>query len=192
MTMFDRDQFDECLEAYLDGELPVNDARRFEAFADVDEDAGRELRFAQMVRQRLDDLPKPVCPPDVTRAVLSTARADARRSIVPRLRNAATSSWGTIMRPALIVGVFVGVVVAGALVARPPAGEPPIQTVASDEATPQEIEQGLNDAKWALAYLSNVGRRTATTIRDDVLHQHVVQPVNRALSDAFDDHSDIQ
>lgn len=192
MTMFDPNQFDVSLEAYLDGELSAADARRLEAFAASDDEAGRELRLARTVQQRLRGLPGPTCPPEVTRAVLSRARADARRSYAARLRTAAVLSWSTIVRPSLAVGVFVAAIVAGALIGRSPADEPPTTAAASYEATPQEVEQALNDAKWALAYLSDVGRRTATTIRDDVLDQHVIQPVNRALNTAFDDEPTIQ
>ncbi len=186
MTMFDRDQFDVSLDAYLDGELSETDARRIEAFAASDEEAGRELRVALMVQQRFRRLPQPTCPPEVTRAILSAARDDARRGFAVRLREAATLSWSTVLRPSLVTGIFIGAIVVAALVGRP-SGDPGIPISAADEATPQEVEQALNDAKWALAYLSDVGRRTATTIRDDVLDQHVVQPVNRALNAAFDD-----
>ena len=191
MTMFDRDTFDESLEAYLDGDLPTEDARRLEAFAAADEEAGRELRLARRVQARMHSLTQPACPPEVTRAVLSAARADARRSFVERLRTAAASSWNTILRPSLAMGVFVGLLIGGSLINRSPY-QPPVPTVASEEATPQEVAQALNEAKWALAYLSNVGRRTATTIRDDVLNEHVVRPVNRALDIAFDDDSNIR
>ena len=191
MTMFDRDTFDESLEAYLDGDLPAKDAQRLEAFAAADEKAGRELRFARRVQERMRALPQPACPPDVTRAVLSAARADARRSFVERLRTAAASSWTTILRPSLAMGVFVGLLIGGSLINRSPY-QPPVPIVASEEATPQEVARALNEAKWALAYLSNIGRRTATTIRDDVLNEHVVRPVNRALDMAFEDDSNIR
>ena len=193
MTMYDRDQFEDRLDAYLDGELDDGDARLLEAFAAVDAEAGRELHLARMVQERFRSLPKPICPPDVTRSVLAEVRADARRSFVARLRSAAAESWATILRPSLTVGVFVALVVAGTLIARSPdphspAGEPTASGgTTADVATPQEVAQGLDDAKWALAYLSDVGRRTATTIRDDVLDEHVVQPVNRAINAAFDD-----
>lgn len=191
MTMLDRDQFQELLETYLDGELSVEDAQKLEAFVEIDGDAKRELLFARLVGQRLRELPQPACPPEVTRAIMTEARADARKSFVRRLRAAASSSWHTIVRPSLAVGVFVGIVVVGALAGRPTSDESS-PTLAADEATQEEIEQGLNEAKWALAYVSNVGRRTATTIRDDVLDEHVVQPVNRALSAAFDNDENIQ
>lgn len=187
MTMFDRDQFNIALEAYLDGDLSETDARGLEAYAASDDDAGRELRLARLMQQHLRQMPQPICPPEVTRAVLSTVRADARRSFGRRLRDAASLSWSTILRPSLAMGVFIGAVVAAALIGRPAADNPATPVTVSAEATPQEVEQALTDAKWALAYLSNVGRRTATTIRDDVLEEHVVQPVNRALNTAFDD-----
>ena len=193
MTMYDRNQFEERLEAYLDGELASEEARLLEAFAAVDTEAGRELHLAQAVQERIRALPQPICPPDVTSKVLAEARADARRSFVARLRSAASASWATILRPSLTMGAFVALIVGGTLIARSPNAlspnvEPPTtggSTAAA--ATPQEVAQGLDDAKWALAYLSNVGRRTATTIRDDVLDEHVVQPVNRAINAAFDD-----
>lgn len=192
MTMFNREEFDTAIDAYLDGDLAAPEARRLEAFAEIDENAARELRFARLVQQRLHAMPQPACPPDVTRAVLSMARAEAREGFFERLRTAAILSWSTILRPSLAVGVLIGVIVAGALIGRSPVDETQIAASEGYEATPEEIAQGLNDAKWALAYLSDVGRRTATTIRDDVLDQHVVQPVNRALNAAFDDDQNIQ
>ena len=193
MTMYDRDLFEERIEAYLDGELSDEDARRLEAFAAVNAEAGRELHLAKAVQERIRAMPQPICPPDVTRSVLAEARADARRSFVARLRSAASESWTTILRPSLTMGVFVALIVAGTLIGRSPSAYSPYdephaagETTAA-AATPQEVAQGLDDAKWALAYLSNVGRRTATTIRDDVLDEHVVRPVNRAINAAFDD-----
>lgn len=189
MTTFDRNTFDDLLEAYLDGATTAEESRALEAFASADEEAGEELRFARMVQQRLQTMPTPVCPPDVTKAVLATARAESRQSFLARIRRAARSSWSTVVRPSLVVGAFIAVVVGGALVGRAPVPE---HTFASGEASPEEVEQALAEAKSAFALISDAGRRTATIIRDDVLDQRVVQPVNRALTTAFDDEAHVQ
>lgn len=75
---------DDHLEAYLDGELPVEDARRVEAFVRRDEGAARRLAIARRVRNLLSAADRPSCPPEITRAVLEAARKDASAEPVAR------------------------------------------------------------------------------------------------------------
>lgn len=188
MSTFDREQFDALIEAYVDDEVSPSERGQLEAFVASDPDARDELQLARTLKRRLGALPQPQCPPDVTRAVLSAARSDVRRTFVERLRAAMAASWTTVVRPSLAVGVLVAVVVGGALITMPADDPAPTEAVASTE----EVDRALDEAKWALAYISNLGRETATSIRDDVLDERVVRPVNRALEAAFDDPPSVQ
>ena len=181
MSTIDRQRFEEMLESHLDGELSPADARKMEAYARFDPDAGRELRLARIVRHRLQMLPPPVCPPDVTGTVLQYARREARRSLVERVRIILARNWTTVVRPSIAVGMLAAIVFVGALSTRPVPDQPYITETAED------VERALDEAKWVLSYLSDIGRKAATSIRDDVLEERVVEPVNRALDAAFDD-----
>ena len=186
MSTFDRHQFDEALEAYLDGDLSPAEARRLEAFARTDAEAREELRLARLVQHRLQALPPLVCPPDITSAVFDYARRDVRSGFVERIRSLMSSNWATIIRPSMAVGVLVAVIIVGTLNTRP------IPEPQQTAQTTEEVGKALNDAKWVLAYLSDIGLKAATSIREEVLEERVVAPVNRALDSAFEDEPHVQ
>ena len=186
MSTFDRHQFDETLEAYLDGDLSPAEARRLEAFARIDAEAREDLHLARLVQHRLQALPPLVCPPDVTSAVFDYARRAARRGFVERIRSFLSANWATVIRPSMAVGILAAVVVVGTLNTRP------IPEPRQTAQTSEEVGKALDEAKWVLAYLSDIGLKAATSIRDDVLEERVVAPVNRALGAAFDDEPHVQ
>lgn len=200
MSMFDRQQFEASMEAYLDGDLSPADARALEEFADAHAEARQELRRAVLIQRQLRELSTPPCPPDVAPAVLAYARRDAQRealqearrnartSPAARLRSLVAATWTTIIRPSLAVGALVALLIGSGMIFRPQPVTAPEQTAESAE----EVESALQDAKWAIAYISDIGRRAATSFRDDVLEERVAVPVNQALGAAFNDESHIQ
>ena len=179
MSEFDLKWYDERLEAYVDGELNEDDRRRMDAYLSDSGAAARQLRIARMVKAKLADMPWEVCPPDVTRAVLVAARKDARSSILRRTLDEIRSAWATILRPSLSVGVLVAAILVGTLVGR--------KDVEEIAATPQEIQRALDEAKWTLAFLAELGRKTGQSIRKEVIEERVAQPMQKAITTAFDD-----
>lgn len=181
MSIYDRSEFEEWLELYVDGDLPAAKARRLEEAVQAEPAFREELSRARALRDRLRALPEPACPPDVTASVIAYARRDARAGIFERIRTIVTSNWETVLRPTLAVGVLFSLVVGGALITRPQSEQPlPL-------AATEDVERALNEAKWTLAYVSDIGRRTATSIRDEVFEERLVAPVNRVLDAALDD-----
>ena len=49
-----------------------------------------------------------------------------------------------------------------------------------------EVAQALDEVKWTLAYLSDVGNTTAGAVKESVIENQVVLPVSRSLSTIMD------
>lgn len=178
MSKSDRAAFGEWVEAYVDGDLSPEMMHQFEEAVRAEPALHLELEYARELRDRLRALPEIACPPDVTHSILAYAQQDVRRAPWRRIRWAVTSAWATALRPALSVGILIGVVVTGTLLTRP-SGDSPQPVAVSDE-----VEQALMDAKWTLAFVSDIGRRTATSIRQEVLEERLIVPLNRAIGAA--------
>lgn len=173
---------DDRLEAYVDGDLPEHERCRIERLLAGSDEASEQLALAQGVSAHLSALSAPPCPPEITRSVLAQARAESRANLVERLVGRFESAWETFLRPSLAAALLVLLVVAGALVG-PSRGPAPATEAA---ASPAEVEQALHDAKWALAFVTQIGKQTGQSIRRDVLEERVAVPVQRALGQALD------
>ena len=179
--LIDADWMDDRVEAYLDGALPPDEHIAFERQLRADAAWQAELRLARQVRRSLRGLPQPSCPPQVTQAVLAEAQH--------RRRAAQAARWDTWLerfrqqfwQPALAMGVLVLLVMTATLLGRPPAPQ-----------HDPEVAQALADVQWTLAYLSEVGRQTGEAVREEVLEEHVVTPVQRAIGPLFQETSDAQ
>lgn len=175
----DADWMDERIEAYLDGALPVDEQAAFERQLHTDATWDTELRLARQIRSGLRALPAPMCPPHVTNAVLAEVqrRREASRSErwIAWLERLRAEFW----QPALAMSLLLVVVTLAAVLGRPaqPAPDP-------------EVAQALAEVRWTLAYLSEVGRQTGESVRDQVIDEHVVQPVQRALGPLFQESAD--
>lgn len=167
------------LDAFLDGDLPPDEAAAFARLLQEDDDLAAERWLAGQVRDGLRALPRPVCPPAVTQAVLAEARRSTWRSRQERFVGRLLDAWLSLWQPALVTAALVGVVVTAALVGRVPAPPPPTAHAA-------EVEAALAEAKWTLAYLSEVGRHTGRSVRHEVLEAHVVAPVQEAVGALLD------
>jgi anti-sigma factor RsiW len=159
------------LEAYLDGELSSEEAALLERLLTEDEALQAELDLARSIQAALRGLPAAACPPHVAPAVIAETRATWRRQRVAQL----AAWWAGLWQPAVAMSILVALVVLAALLGRPAPGPPPAAQAA-------ELEQAMEDVKWTLAFLSEVGRQTGSAVRHDVLQPHVVLPVQEALS----------
>ncbi len=163
----DAEQIEERIEAYVDGELSRRERLEFEAACAADPALWEEVRAARIVRNGLRSLETPHCPPEVTDAILDQVRRDARSR-----RGSPAWSWVGSWRPAL--AGFAVIVAAAVFVFLRPA---PVSEVPTDP----EVAEALDEVKWTLAYINSIGNRTGETIRDDVLRDHVVRPIERGL-----------
>jgi hypothetical protein len=82
------------------------------------------------------------------------------------------------------VGVLVAAILVGTLVGR--------KDVEEIVATPQEIQRALDEAKWTLSFLSELGRETGQSIRREVIEERVAQPMQNAITTAFEDDTTAQ
>ncbi len=162
------DWVQERLEPYLDTELPDNERSSLEVHLQICAACSAELETARKVQETLRTLPAQAAPEQITEAVYAHARADLRTR-----RRVWLQGWTTGWRPVL------GVAVAAILLIFTTIGlqdqEP------TDTATPAEIARAERQAKWAIAYLSQVGHRTGLTVRDEVIGYRVVRPLRRSI-----------
>ena len=189
MSEFDRRWFDDRLEAFVDGELPEHEREQIEELLRADDYAAGQMTLARMVKTQLSDMPWEVCPSEVTRHVLETARREARRNVKRRILDTLHSTWSTVFRPALAVGVFVALIVVGTRIGgdrTPPTSQEEIA------ATPEDVQKALEQAKWTLAYLSQIGRDAGQSIRREVIEERVARPMKQAVSSAFPKDTPVQ
>ncbi len=176
MTTLDRNNrewFDDHIEAFLDGDLKPEDANRFDDIALMDEDLQRELKVARSISTSLGSMPDMDCPDEVVKAVMSHVRRDVRGSFVADMKSRLQNLASFQLKPALAVALLVIVVVSSSLIGR------------RGPTTDPEVTQALADVKMALAYLSNAGRTTGTTVRQDVVPL-VVGPVSRSMNELIE------
>jgi hypothetical protein len=50
----------------------------------------------------------------------------------------------------------------------------------------QELSRATEEARWALAYVASIGKRSALTLRDEIVGRNIVGPSARALQHALD------
>ena len=160
MTMLsehERTWWRDRLDAYLDHELDGAERSRFEALAALDPLLDDELALSRSIQRSLRMERAPLCPDRVTSDVMAHVNADVRNAWTARIRTLFIPPPRILWRPVLAVAVLVAVVVVSAL---PGTVAPP-----SDPT----VAVAMDDVKWTLAYLSEVGSDTGDSVRNDVL-----------------------
>lgn len=183
---------DTRVEAFVDGELPPDEQAAFErALADDDRwlDA---LAEAQHVRRGLKaHVPSP-CPEALTQRILRAAAHTPRRP-APRKaragRDRTASRRGPSRRATALGAAVLTCVLAASAVLWPArrAPEPPPLDLAMLHAEP-DVQQALAEAKWTLAYLSDLGREAGTSVRRSAIVP-LMPPVEKAVDGVLDDPS---
>lgn len=170
---------DDRIEAYLDGDLPADERDAFEQHlyhAGDEGDWEADLLFARQIREGLHTLPEPICPPQVTNAVLDYAQRHAGPSWLDQFHAWMAAQWTALWQPAFAMAMLVVLVVSASLIGRP--SQPEIQTTGVQDA---EVQRARAEVEWTLAYLSDLGRQTGQTVRRDVIKERVVEPVQDAF-----------
>ncbi len=166
------DWMDARVEAYLDDALPAEERVRFEQMLADDDGWEAEVFLARQIRDGLRALPDLECPPAVTEAVLTRTRREVRDSWLERFHAWMQQQFSALWQPALAMSVVVLLVVSVSLIGRSTAPPPPDPAVA----------QALADVKMALGYVSQASRQTGKVVRNDVIAERVVGPVQNALN----------
>lgn len=167
MNPLDHDPFCEealgLLEPYLDGDLPAAESSRLREHLRGCVACTAEMDLATRIQRELRSLPQLDCPPEVLERV-----HQAGGEIVPfRPRGRVGSRIAAI---AALLALAVG---GGALFLR---------FEQRDRPSPREIAQATAEARYALAYIGKVTRRTRTNLREDVLEKRLVVPASRSVS----------
>lgn len=154
----------DVLEAYVDGDLPAGEAARLREHLERCPSCAGELALARKIQSELRALPLPDCPP----AVLEKVRQAGKGEVVPFPRR--ERSLGR--RIAAVAAALVLSVGGGALFFH-------VQQVQRER---QQIAQAELEARYDLAYIGKVSRRTGLDIRDQILQKHVVAPTSRGIA----------
>lgn len=152
----------DMIERYLDRAVSGEDASRFESHVLSCPGCAEELAFAKRTQHTLRHLPEQRCPDSVVYAVVD--RIGPERPAAQRRR---PQVWRHAAVAALVLAVAVAVLVGD----RP---QPP-------SVTPEELALAEQQVKWTLAYIGEISRRTAFTVRDDVFESRIAPPVQRAF-----------
>ena len=151
----------ERLEAYLDNQLPPEEAQQVEQWLEGDNRWHEELTLAMHIRDELRSFRSPVCPPHVAHTVIKNARRDTWLSLTNRMNQFFTGGWISYWKP--ILATMTLLVIASMLLFRVPLHH---DTQASEEITQLEIDQALDEVKWTLGYVSKTGRLTGASVED--------------------------
>lgn len=179
---------DDRVEAYVDGELSADERARFERILDEHPHWQAQVNYARRIRDELHRMPRPTCPPQVTDAVMSQARQRANGQATQ------TESWWnwiwreldiemqTGWKPALAFATLLLIVVTSSLLSDPQSTAGLFdQPAVSQQYSTTEIQRAESQAKWAIAYIAQVGQSTGSTVERTVLEESVAAPIRRAL-----------
>jgi len=150
----------ELLEPYLDGDLSPAGSSGLRDHLERCSSCAAELELAAKIQRELRSLPQLDCPPEVVERVRNAGGGE----VVPfRPRHRVLG-----LRIAAAAAVLLLAVSGGALFLRL-------------EQRRQEIAQATAEARYALAVLGKVTRRTSRNLREDVLEKRLVEPANRSV-----------
>ena len=188
------DEIQERLEAFVDGELEAGTAAAIEAHLAGCEACAAEHSLTEAVRRELRALPELDAPPAVLGRVLSEAGRDRFRPAETRPTRSGRPAWA-----AWAAAAFTAVVLGAAMLLGPsrqpsppdvgPAPDASLADAMSADAMspdavaadPEAVARATEEARFALAYVARISRRTGLKLRDD-LHDHVTIPTVRSLS----------
>lgn len=154
----------DILEAYVDGDLPAAEADRLREHLEACPSCAAELALAEKVQRELRTLPLPDCPPEI----LEKVRQAGKGAVVPFPRRERTIG----RRIAAVAAALLLSVGGGALFFK-------AQQVQRER---EQIAQAELEARYALAYIGKLSRRTGLDIRDQILQKHVVAPTTRGIA----------
>jgi anti-sigma factor RsiW len=164
------------LEAWIDDDLEASAAIALKRHLETCAGCRGEAALARTIRNELREMPRLDTPSAVLERVHSEVNSE--RSV------AASSRWGSFRTPPVwlaAAAVFAAVALAPRFFA-PGAEEVAAVETAAEPIDAAAVERATEEARVALAYVSQVSRRTALEIRDDLILGRVVFPTAESLS----------
>lgn len=171
----------ELLDGFLDGTLTTEQVETVERLCREVPECAKERELALLARESLRSVKVPAVPSSVSRQVLAQVRRKAFAAWRDRVLAALAFVSLPVWRPVLAVATLVIAVWLTFSVVRRP--DIPIEPETYSRA---EIDRALEEVKWTLGYLGQVGRKTGTLVRDDVLEPHVVSPISNTILSAIE------
>lgn len=172
------DWMDDRVEAYVDGTLPDDEAKRFDAVLESATHWQMQVKHAERIRATLHERTLPSCPPTCTEAILDqTVRANASSADAasteepePSWLDRVAAAFDVLMQPAYSTALAVILVAAVAwLIADPvlPLSStdtaPPSESHIEAPYTDEDVARAHAEAEWVLAYISDVSQDASTT-----------------------------
>lgn len=157
----------DMIDSYVDGDLGNMEQTALESHIVSCSVCAAELELARRVNAGIDSLALHKCPP----AVIDAALAHAAAHPLPRFRQ---PWWWLVWRPALAGAVAVVLLFATAYV-----GQNGKQT--SPQYTRAELEQARAEAKWTLVFINQLTRKTAATLKHEVMKPHMTETLRRVI-----------
>lgn len=164
------------LEAWVDGDLEAAAAAAVESHLETCPACRSDAALAREIRDQLRELPRL----DTPAAVLERVRAEASSE-----RSAEVASRWRSLRAAPVWLAAAAVLVAVVLAPRffaPGADEVVAVEVAAAPVDAAALERATAEARFAIAYVGRVSRRTGLEIRDDLMLGRVVKATAESLS----------
>lgn len=152
MNEVDYSWYEDRVEAFVDNDLPTQEAKAFRRQLKHDESLKAQVTAAHNLRSRLRASSNMRCPPHVKAAILEQTRQPG----------GGLARWLTPAAAALTL----------ALVVAWPFGKSP---------SSQELAAARADLELALAYLDRAGKRAALDVGEQLLREGIMRPVQAGL-----------
>jgi len=165
-----KEELEEYIEAFVDGDLPGLKAQAVQDRIDSDPAFAKQVRLARSIKTSLSSKENWTAPKSIEKAVLQEIKSQRRSQDLEASGKWWSGSWP--MKTALqIAGLVVIAVFVGYWIS-PDATDAP-----SVEFSSEEIEQAKEEIEWVMAFVSDTGLQTGHKVRDDVIAKRVVSPM---------------
>ncbi|NKB67175.1 MAG: hypothetical protein GKR89_08950 [Candidatus Latescibacteria bacterium] len=149
------------IEAYIDGELDDTQALQLDEHVAACPTCSEQLAQARSLADALRSLPQLTYPAEAVNALQREIRQTRRRRL------------GAYTRRLSAVAAVLLALLGGYSLLDKDQPPPAVESV--------EVAQARRQVEWTLAYLGNLGNRTGTSIRDDVIQPRLVDPLRQSL-----------
>ncbi len=171
------------VDSFLDGELPDSQQQVFLGHVQACSGCAAELQFARNLHDAVLDLPLLDCSDSALEPAyrISSQGGSAEESWVSALWNwlAASPLAFRLAAPAIAM-LLVVLVVSGEFAVGPQS--PQIAVEETEQYSPAEIQQALNELNLAIDYLNDVSKRTEVMIGERFL----IDPLQDSINASFD------
>ena len=170
----DQMQWDDSVEAFVDGDLSAEEASRFKSLMELDVVVATEVKMAKAIQDSFRNLDPVECPDSVSVAIMRKARTDLIANARANASHAVREFIKPLLRPVLAMTILLAIVLSSVWWGR--------TTTKIDPA----VAEALDDVKWTLAYVSQVTRQTGIAVRAEALEPLVFEQMKDAVETFID------